>query len=64
MKTAFPNLRSPVQITIYNNIPFDNTYKHHSLISNRFTYNGTAIYTGGSLVANVPPKERFIDRSY
>ena len=62
MKTAFPNLRSPVQITIYNNIPFDNTYKHHSLISDRFTYNGTAIYTGGSLVANVPPKERFIDR--
>lgn len=62
MKTAFPNLRSPVQITLYNNIPFDNTYKHHSLISDRFTYNGTPIYTNGSLVANIPPKERFIDR--
>ena len=61
MKTAFPNLRSPVQITLYSNIPFDNTYKHHTLISSLFTYNGTSLYTGGSSVINIP-KERFINR--
>ena len=61
MKTAFPNLRSPVQITLYSNIPFDNTYKHHTLISSLFTFDGTSLYTGGSSVINIP-KERFINR--
>ena len=60
MKTAYPRFRSPVDITLYSNIPFDNTYSHHSLISNLFKYGGTNIFTGSGL-----PKlacERFIDR--
>lgn len=36
MKTAYPNTTQPVSITLYSNIPFDNTYKNHSLISQYF----------------------------
>lgn len=59
MKTAYPNTREPVSITLYRNIPFDNTYKHHSMISNLFTYDGTGIYTGGSGAGL--PCERFLN---
>lgn len=36
MKTAYPNTTQPVSITLYSNIPFDNTYKNHSFISSYF----------------------------
>ena len=59
MKTAYPLHSNPVEIRLYSNIPFDNTYKHHSLISEKFSYNGVGIYSNSQKVA----KERFIDRS-
>lgn len=59
MKTAYPNLEQPVAIRLYSNIPFDNTYEHHSLISERFKYNGSYIYHG---ISTATAKERFIDR--
>lgn len=43
MKSAFPSVHNPVTLTLYANIPFDNTYKHHSLISDLFKYNGTTV---------------------
>lgn len=60
MKTAFPRFTNVVTIRLYSNIPFDNTYKHHSLISKGFTYNSLAIM--GGAVDSVTAKERFIDR--
>lgn len=58
MKTAFPRYRTPVFITLFSNVPFDNTYKHHTLISDLFKYNNTKINTySGSEV-----KERFLNR--
>ncbi|MBO7731809.1 MAG: hypothetical protein J6S67_04635 [Methanobrevibacter sp.] len=60
MKTAFPLNSTPVSIRLYSNIPFDNTYKHHSLISDLFKYNNIVIYQG-SLSTGIA-KERFIDR--
>lgn len=57
MKTAFPQTQNPVKIRLYSNIPFDNTYEHHTLISSKFKFNNTDIYDG-SYVA----KERFLDR--
>ena len=58
MKPAYPNAIEPVTITLYCNIPFDNTYKHHTMISSLFTYDGTQIYTS----SNAFPWERFINR--
>ena len=60
MKTAFPLNSTPVSIRLYSNIPFDNTYKHHSLISDLFTYNNSFIYHG--TLATGIAKERFINR--
>ena len=60
MKTAFPQTQNPVSIRLYANIPFDNTYEHHSLISDKFKYSGTNLYTGGSSLGS--PCERFINR--
>ena len=60
MKTAYPQVMGTCTITLYSNIPFDNTYKNHSLISDLFTYKGTGIYTGTSAFGL--PKERFINR--
>lgn len=60
MKTAFPQTQNPVSIRLYSNIPFDNTYQNHSLISDRFTYHGTLLYEGNYL--NGSPCERFINR--
>ena len=57
MKTAYPNTREPVSITLYRNIPFDNTYKNHPLISSKFVYNGTPIYTASDNKGS----ERFLD---
>ena len=61
MKTAYPQVQGACSIRLYSNIPFDNTYEHHSFISKSFTYNGTAIYTrtGDS---KQTAKERFLDR--
>lgn len=39
MKTAYPQTQTTCSIRLYSNIPFDNTYKHHALLSNLFTYN-------------------------
>lgn len=57
MKTAYPNTREPVSITLYRNVPFDNTYKHHSMISDRFKYNDVAVYEESTTI----PCERFLD---
>ena len=59
MKTAYPNTQTTCKIRLYSNIPFDNTYKHHCLISNMFTYNGVKISGTTSEI-----KERFLDRKY
>ena len=61
MKTAFPLHTSPVAIRLYSNIPFDNTYKHHSLISDLFTYNNVKLFTGTESYGGFA-KERFINR--
>ena len=61
MKTAFPNLRNPVQITLYSNIPFDNTYSNHSIISRLFKDDGDNIYSASDDTYGLP-KERFINR--
>ena len=59
MKTAFPRFPNVVNIRLYANIPFDNTYKHHTIISDLFTYNNVDMYSkGGDTIA----KEQFIDR--
>ena len=60
MKTAFPLNSSPVSIRLYANIPFDNTYKNHTLISTHFKYNNSQIYSGTTAMGE--PKERFINR--
>jgi len=59
MKYAFPQLHGTISIRLYSNIPFDNTYKNHSFISNLFSYNNNDIYTAGG---NTIDCERFIDR--
>ena len=61
MKTAYPITSNPVTITIYANIPFDNTYKNHTIISDLFRYNSTRLYTGTTANTGVP-KERFLNR--
>ena len=58
MKSAYPQTQNPVSIRLYANIPFDNTYEHHSLISEWFRYNGSKIYDK----AGVTACESFIDR--
>lgn len=58
MKSAYPRFKYPVNITLYSNIPFDNTYSHHTLISKLFKYNSTTLYTGAINV----PCESFINR--
>lgn len=60
-KTAYPITTEPVSITLYCNIPFDNTYTHHSLISELFKYNNTQIYNK-PLSPGTYPCEEFIDR--
>ena len=60
MKTAYPLNSSPCSIRLFSNIPFDNTYKNHSLISEKFKYNNTQIYDGTNV--SEPAKERFINR--
>lgn len=40
MAKIFPSGVEPVTITLYKNVPFDNTYKHHSFISKYMKYNG------------------------
>lgn len=61
MKTAYPITSNPVTITLYANIPFDNTYKNHTIISDLFRYNATRLYTGTTANTGVP-KERFLNR--
>ena len=58
MKSAYPQTQNPVSIRLYANIPFDNTYEHHSLISEWFRYNGSKIYDN----AGVTACDSFIDR--
>ena len=60
MKTAYPQFQGTTQIRLYSNIPFDNTYQHHSLISKVFKDDNTTIYTAGDSFGL--PKERFINR--
>ena len=59
MKTAYPTISDVVTITLYRNIPFDNSYKHHTIISDRFKFNSQSIYT--SLVGEPNPCERFLN---
>ena len=64
MKTAYPQIKGTCSIRLYSNIPFDNTYEHHSLISRKFTYNNSVFYSpnaSGDVTYGVP-KERFINR--
>ena len=60
MKTAYPQTQGTCQIRLYSNIPFDNTYKHHTIISDKFTYNGRVIYQKST--SNYRPCEQFLDR--
>ena len=64
MKTAYPQTQGTCSIRLYSNIPFDNTYENHSLISRKFTYNNSVFYTPASSgdTSYGPPKERFINR--
>ena len=55
MKTAYPQTHTTCSIRLYSNIPFDNTYKNHTMISSLFTYNGSSIASGSV-------KELFLDR--
>lgn len=61
MKTAFPQYQGTTNIRLYSNIPFDNTYQHHSMISKYFVDGDTAIYTDTTETKGLP-KERFINR--
>ena len=58
MKTAYPQTQNPVSIRLYANIPFDNTYEHHSLISELFEYDNSRLYEKTGVLAC----ESFIDR--
>lgn len=60
MKTAYPQTQGTCQIRLYSNIPFDNTYKHHTIISDKFTYNTAQIYQKPT--STYRPCEQFIDR--
>lgn len=60
MKTAYPQFKTPVTLTLYSNVPFDNTYSNHSLISELFKYNNSTIYN--SLASRGIAKERFLNR--
>lgn len=62
MKTAYPQIPSTCNLRLYSNIPFDNTYKHHSFISKLFTYNNTSLTDLD--VSNLEVKESFINRTY
>lgn len=57
MSKIFPENNSPVTITLYRDIPFDNTYKNHSLIYD-WKYNNTSISSGTFAQSN------FLERSY
>jgi len=59
MKTAYPNTQTTCKIRLYSNIPFDNTYNHHPLLSKKFTYNGTSL---SDIPASEDIRERFLDR--
>ena len=61
MKTAYPQVMGTCKITLYSNIPFDNTYKNHTIISKLFKYNNSDIYSGTPSDAN-DIKEGFINR--
>lgn len=63
MKTAYPQIKGTCSIRLYSNIPFDNTYQHHTLISREFKYNNINIYSPSATdIAFGLPKERFINR--
>lgn len=59
MKTAYPNLNQPVIITLFANVPFDNTYKDHSFISSKFRYSRQGTSTSLSRFAK---QENFLYR--
>jgi hypothetical protein len=61
MKTAYPQIKGTCSIRLYSNIPFDNTYQHHSMISRLFSDDGDSIYTDPQDTKGLP-KERFINR--
>lgn len=61
MKTAYPQVMGTCDITLYANIPFDNSYQHHCLVSDRFKYNDIDIFHTYAGYTN-PACERFIDR--
>lgn len=62
MKTAFPQFRTPVDIRLYKNIPFDNTYANHCLLSQEFNYNGSPIGLDDRDLPTGGLKEMFINR--
>lgn len=61
MKTAFPQYKGTTKIRLYSNIPFDNTYEHHSMISRAFKDDGDDLYSASDSTYGLP-KERFINR--
>lgn len=62
MKTAYPQYQGTTNIRLYSNIPFDNSYQHHSIISRYFVNgDGDEIYSDAGDTKGLP-KERFINR--
>ena len=60
MKTAYPNTQTTCSIRLYSNIPFDNSYANHPLISDKFKYNNSSVYLG--IHTQVDANEGFINR--
>ena len=61
MKTAYPSVQGTCKITLYSNIPFDNSYQHHTIISRLFKDDGDRIYNATDSTYGAPC-ERFINR--
>ena len=61
MKTAYPTIMGTCDIYLFANIPFDNSYAHHTLISKKFTYNSSAIYNASDETYGLAC-ERFLNR--
>ena len=61
MKTAFPQVMGTCKITLYSNIPFDNNYNNHTMISRVFNDDGDRIYNALDTTYG-QPCERFINR--
>lgn len=57
MSYLFPSSIQPVTITLYQKVPFDNSYKNHSFVSGAFKYNG-------SFINSYAEQENFLNIKY